>query len=1046
MLLIVHQTTDVIVHMSVKELVFMLFLPNFSLHLTDRGQVMTAGPPVMLRAPIQCVRQQLMMPPVDQPNSLSSSFSSIHQALIGTIRPHIELPPQPPGAPFSATVSSHGMTLQVQPQGNQQQMAAVQEAGNVLPKTVSSAETVQTTHDDKQVSSNATVTEKGMAAAESDTLGQNPGAQSVKTNAESESRDGPSLHTEIAITDVAEDSQETAAAVNGLLNEVGADVPDTVTNKVYDTDVTLAKNDVQNCVNGNGRLVSSKSDTRCSEVNVTLSNGEIKRSSSLSEIADNNGVMNAPAGSNKELIAPILMNGHKTNLPNGNCSPVPSCNSDDPDSACDVKCPVSDRDSETFLTNGVLEHDDDADDNDVGPVDCGDVLCKAMIRADIIDEGGRPAAVEGDPDDDSEMSTDLISGFLGSSAGETVGTNTSAGFDEEAASAVAGLLNEDVGSDALTDSDSSKAVRPARFAESEASAGESKIAEANVLGGSAPTLPECASRPDVSLPINVQVPVTCLQSNAVQHALPVNSSQVPQTHFVIARAPFPFAMPGAVAAVQNQSGGCVVQQDKTVGPQVAVASGQLANGTPSIGDATVPCPAEASTTAVPPPAPMPNGLVFSPQCSIALPSGQVVPAGVRLLIRPSGSTAAPYVGGAPPVSVVSWSHPGLSATSQSSLGSGNSVAAVGQPVMPLMAPGALQNNAGQPPVAPPPSSVQSVQLVSTASAVNTQNQLIIQRAQLLAPSTTPQMFQRLLLPRPMAVARPDSQVIMHQQQQQQTCQSAGVRPLITTQAALGQLRLTAVAPGHSSVQVSACPNQPGVAGGQQLLLNHQMLNMQGQRPASSPNQSASGISDVQSAVGSDDQSASNQAPYLVRPQQPSQAVHALFSPQHPVRLLGNAVQLRSGLVQAGIPGSNPVIIQQGGRQIVLQPPVATTNQQPPSYVMFRPGTPAIIAPRPVSASEPGKDPVDSDASTNSSQMLIGSSTTVTPIGSTFDSSINSSRKRPSTSSVGSRSLRKRKKGEEDDADINDVSSLPVVGYLPQSTTLVFMCEWSGCQK
>jgi hypothetical protein len=1031
----------------------MLFLLHYSLLLPDRGQVMTAGPPVMLRTPIQCVRQQLMMPPVDQQNSLSSSFSSIHQALIGNMRPNIEVPPQPPGAPTSAIVSAQTTSLQMQPHGDQQQLATVQETGNALAKNGSAVETVQVMHDAKETPSSTSAIERETASTVSDTLDQNPGAQSAETNAESEPRNDLPLNALIAKTDVAEDGtsqskvtliQETVDAVNGLLNDVSPEVNDTLTNKVSDADVTLASNDVQKCVNGNGRVVSSKSDTFCSETSVTLSNGESKYSSSVSGIADSNGAIDAPANSNKELIAPIMVNGHKSILPNGNCSPVPSCNSDDPDSACDVKCPVSDRDSETFLTNGVLEHDDDDDDdnNDVGPMDCDDVLCKAMIRADIIDEGGRPAAIHGgDRDDDSEMSTDFISGFLGSSTGEAAGSRDAARFDEEAASAVAGLLNENLVSDTAAGNDSSKTVPPTRLAENEVPAQEYKIADAGSTSGGMPALPESASRPRVSLPVNVQVPVTCLQTNAVQHALPANSSQVPQTHFVIARAPFPFAMPGAVAAVPNQAAGCVMQQDKTVGPQVAVASGQLPNGSPSMGDATVPCPAEASTAAVPPPAPLPNGLMFSPQCSIALPSGQVVPAGVRLLIRPSGSTAGPYISGAPPVSVVSWSHPGLPATSQSSLGNNSSVAAVGQPGMPLIAAGTLQSSTGVPPVVPPPSSGQSVQLVSTASGTNTQNQLILQHAQLLAPSTAPPMFQRVLLPRPIAVARPESQVII-QQQQQQTCQSAGIRPLITTQAALGQLRLAAVAPGHSSVQVSA--NQQGVAGGQPLLLNHQMLNMQGQRPASSPNPSAPGTNDGQPTLGLDDQSASNQTPYLVRSQQPGQAVHALFSPQHPVRLLGNTVQLRSGLVQAGTSGSNPVIIQHGGRQIVLQPPVAATNQRPPGYVMFRPGTPALIAPRPVSASEPGKDSLDTDASTN--QMHIGSSATVTSVGSPFDSSNSSSRKRPCASSVGARSLRKRKKGEEDDVEANDMPTLPVVGYVPQSTTLMFMCEWSGCQK
>jgi len=244
--------------------------------------------------------------------------------------------------------------------------------------------------------------------------------------------------------------------------------------------------------------------------------------------------------------------------------------------------------------------------------------------------------------------------------------------------------------------------------------------------------------------------------------------------------------------------------------------------------------------------------------------------------------------------------------------------------------------------------------------------------------------------------------------------------MVATQASLGQLRLAASAP--------TCVGQPNISCGQPIILNHPMISLP-PRPSSSQNLAGTGISDSQS----DDSSASNQIPYLVRPPKPGQALQTIFSPQHPVRLLGNAVQLHSGLVQGNTP-SNPLIIQHGGRQIFLQPQGVSAGQPSPGYMMFRPSTAALIAPRPPLNQEPIKDDT----------MNIVVSSSATSMG-TNPECTSVSRKRSAPVPVGSRPLRKRKMADDDSADC-DVSSSPSVSSLSKPANLMFVCEWSGCQK
>ena len=206
--------------------------------------------------------------------------------------------------------------------------------------------------------------------------------------------------------------------------------------------------------------------------------GEIVNTlSEKSDLAvESNGLVDAVSSMSVSLVASssvsgsitassCLANGHAKQfhdpsaLMNGICSPVPSCSSEDQEPPRDVKVPKSPgyvNSCDGVVVNGDVM-DNEADDDDDGSEldDCdGDMLVKAMMHADIIDCGGRPAVTDNSCDEDSHMSTDFLSGYVESAGdhdgsqdigtGDQVSSTDTAvgGFDSETAAAVADLLHE----------------------------------------------------------------------------------------------------------------------------------------------------------------------------------------------------------------------------------------------------------------------------------------------------------------------------------------------------------------------------------------------------------------------------------------------------------------------------------------------------------------------------------------------------------------------------------------------------------------------------
>ena len=387
--------------------------------------MMTAGPPVMLRQPVQYVRQQLLMPSVDQSGLRTSNFSSIHQALIGNIRPQTNTFPHPFSTPSTSSavapsyVNTNQQAMVMSPLVVNRSLPAVVGGSVETPAAPGSNNGVcakseaESVHDsgafhDSRRTPDASLQESSSVVKEQSLIDDRLSNSVIKPTASS---DG-SL-------------KETVTISNGLLKDETIDTWSPLTQTLNDANNGNAK-EVR--VNGTAHLTA----------NPRLNNGDSKLSTSV------------PSSIGGDVINTFntseLVNGHKSGLVNGKSSPVPSCNSDEVE-MCDIKCKDG---GKSLMTNGLLEHedidDDDEDDSSTGPMEIDDVLCKAMIRADIIDEVGRPAAVHSEERDDGcDTPTDFLAGFITAGLDDTLGNSVDTGFDEEAATAVAGLLKDEDG-------------------------------------------------------------------------------------------------------------------------------------------------------------------------------------------------------------------------------------------------------------------------------------------------------------------------------------------------------------------------------------------------------------------------------------------------------------------------------------------------------------------------------------------------------------------------------------------------------------------------
>jgi len=727
-----------------------------------------------------------------------------------------------------------------------------------------------------------------------------------------------------------------------------------------------------------------------------------------------------------------LANGHAkqflhdpSTLVNGICSPVPSCSSEDQEPLRDVKVPKSagfSSECDGVVVNGDVldtEADDDDDDDDVSDLnDCdGDVLVKAMMHADIIDCGGRPAVTDNSCDDDSHMSEDLshVSQYIESTQEHTnnpdIGTSDQVsssdagiGFDSETAAAVADLLHE---TGMMADDDT---------AASNMSVGD----DDNCLsfddeGGTASAgddqcvIPATTDELSLAADDETLTSVTVDDSAVFDEQLDCQSTPADitqDTHVVVndkAEPPLITSPLVGLTSTSSSSVGSAVVASSSSANVISTSSSQLSSS-------IIPTqlPASSVPAAV---AQLQNGVMVVPPPGISLPSGQFISGGTRLLIRPitsvaqAASNTAPLSMRLPHTNLPPAIQPAVSAQSAGTVPSSSSPTAV--------------DGSSQLPVS---TSAPAVRFVSSTTS---QGQLIIQRAQILSSTSSP-LIQRVIVPqtpRPIAM-RSEGQMIL---QATQANQQIASRPVLLTQTPFAPSQLRVAAPGMqlvtgSNAHAQQTPTQIVLQSGHVISVQpstHDVpqsdqssgsLQVQSGKPGSDQqlNQSVS----VQTTEGT--QSSSSQSVIQAAGAQLSTNTKPALRPlmstsQQPVQIMGGPMQLRAGLV--GLPtgtGNASVILQHGGRPILLQSPNVGTAQHPSSYVVFRPGT------LPVPSSQ---------------EHINNIAVSSAGLSSSSSSSLGPDRKRPLTPlpATVTRSMRKKCKKDED-------CGLP------------YMCEWSGCQR
>jgi len=733
------------------------------------------------------------------------------------------------------------------------------------------------------------------------------------------------------------------------------------------------------------------------------------------ELSESNGMTVAVTSSTATVSASsCLANGHakqlhaSSALVNGICSPAPSCSSEDQESLRGVKVPKSpgyDNECDGVVMNGdVVDNEVDYDDDVSELNDCeGDVLVKAMMHADIIDFGGRPAVTDNSCDDDSRLSADFLSGFAelteeqagtadtGTSEQVTC-TDTAMGFDSETAAAVADLLHETgmMADDEGTVSSANDNCLSFDFDATVTEGDNQCTISATSDALSIPTADHAPTSANVDSSVDAAV---------VDEQLDCQTSTADIAEQMLVEKP----EPSPVAA-------------SFVGPTdaaVGAAARELACSAHAVNASLPPLSSSAVLTqpvvsSMPAAAQLQNGVMVVPPRGISLPSGQFISGGTRLLIRPMTSVSSTPSGSLS----VRLTHPTHAAATQSTASAQSGSSTVASTSSSLVA----DVNSQLPGCSVTSSSAPAVRFVSSTTS---QGQLIIQRAQVLTTPSSP-MIQRVLLPQtPRAIAmRSEGQTIL--QGSQSTNQQVSSRPVLLTQAPfragpLGQLRVAA--PSMQLVSASsAAPTQIVLQSGhvisvqQQQPSTHDAASDQMQLAASSnlpvlaakPSLEQTATSQPSAGdVASTQPGSQTAAPGLSTSVKPP--LRPLISTsQQPIQIVGGPLQLRAGFV--GLPtgtGNAPVILQHGGRPILLQSPNVGPAQHPSSYVVFRPG------PLPVQSSQ--------DSSAISSSSSVGADTT--------------SRKRPllPSSATVTRSSRKKTRKDED-------CGLP------------FICEWSGCQR
>jgi len=756
-------------------------------------------------------------------------------------------------------------------------------------------------------------------------------------------------------------------------------------------------------------------------------------------------VTTASSGSNAASLC--LANGHAKSfhhdpsaLVNGICSPTPSCSSEDQEPLRDVKVPKSPRygsKCDEVVVNGDIVddvNDDNNGDNGGGSDldDCeGDMLVKAMMQADIIDCGGRPAVTDNSCDDDSHLSTDFLSEYIESTAGEQVssglntaadqssgaGTAGDAGFDSETAAAVADLLHE---TGMMTDDDAAAVSNMSVGGEDnclsyEDSSAKTVPAEECVIPATCDKASSLRTDDEAQLSANVDDSSAAVAGEQLDCQFDTTDVTQP-THSDVRMEPPELVVGMGSTATAGLEVTTSVCSANTTGV------GLLQSSSSSIPTQQQQQPISSVLTA----AQLQNGMMVVPPHGISLPSGQFISGGTRLLIRPITSAA-----GSAPSFPVRLTQPTLAAAIEPSLSaqSGGTEASTG--CSSSVVDGSLQLPASNVPT----SAQTGIRFVSTTS----QGQLIIQRAQILSTANSP-LIQRVLVPQRPVASRSDGQMVL---QAAQPNQQIGGQPLLLTRgpfAAAGQLRVA----GPAGVQLGTSSQTQPSTPAQIVLQSGHVISVQPQQQQPSTHDvtlansgqltvAAASKLPILAAKPSSDQQQNQSAllsqttddaaqymssqPAMQGGAQLSTSVKPSLRPlmstsQQPVQIVGGSMQLRTGLV--GLPagaGNASVILQHGGRPILLQSPNIGAAQHPSSYVVFRPS--------PLAAS-------------SAQEHLNGVALSTAALAGSSSQSLGpdmQSRKRPLAplSATVTRSMRKKAKKDEDSG-------------------LSFMCEWSGCQR
>jgi len=738
-----------------------------------------------------------------------------------------------------------------------------------------------------------------------------------------------------------------------------------------------------------------------------------------------------------------LANGHTkpfhdpSALMNGICSPVPSCSSEDQEPLHDVKVPKSlgySSECDGLVVNGdVLDNeaddvDDDDDDDDVSDLnDCdGDVLVKAMMHADIIDCGGHPA---NDCDDDSHASADL-SQFIESTqepvssspdigASDRVsGTEAGIGFDSETAAAVADLLHE---TGMMADDEAAVSNMSATAddncmsfddGDDGATADSQCIIEATCDALSVPaddTLTSAAVDDSSVSALVFDQQLGCQSTTA---------DDTEQLHVAVSEGTEPPLLTSACVGLVTTSSNTI----ESAVAESACSANTVGAGLPQMSSSLM--PTQLSVNSVPAAAQLQNGVMVVPPHGISLPSGQFISGGTRLLIRPIASV--PQAANSTPSMSVRLAQSTLPPAIQPAL-----TAQTAGTVTGTSSPTVVDGNSQFPSCSVTVSS--SAPAVRFVSSTTSQGQLIIQRTQMFTSTSSP-LIQRVIVPqtaRPIAM-RSEGQMILPATQPNQQMAS---RPVLLTQAPFPASQLRVAGPGMQ-LMAGSNTHHPQQSPAQIVLQSGHVISVQPQQPSTQditqPNQSSANLPVLTPKPQSDQQqnqsaslqttrdgsvSASNQPVVQAAGPQLSTGVQPSLRPlmstsQQPVQIVGGPMQLRAGLV--GLPagaGNASVILQHGGRPILLQSPNVGSAQRPSSYVVFRPGT------LPVQSSQ---EPINNIAVSSAALASSSSSSLASDV---------TSRKRPITpsSATVTRSLRKKTKKDDDCGQ-------------------PFMCEWSGCQR